>query len=207
MNKIQFLIIGLSILFIIFWKISGQTDARSDSERYQYPILEENKTTPKITIEGRVLLLIVGGLPLLMGIWATNTWFKDYNLARSSLAWVKVEGTLLSKKIAGCDTHETGHQLTRTYFPDVKYEFVYDGETYNGWELDYLSRPCYGAVKKSQKILDMLPEPGGNVDVYFGVKEKRAVLMPGTKNMSYFGIITGIVLLMIGSLIYRYALG
>lgn len=152
------------------------------------------------------LLLLIAVIPLGFGVWATNTWFKEYNMAKASLNWVKLEGKMLSKEV-GPSSGQTGNvTIGQIYCPRVEYEFDYKGETYTWDQLDFTNRSCSGDAKKSERILAQLPEVGEKVDVYLGVQEKRAVLIPGAHGTSYFGISVGIFLLLLGSIIVRIAI-
>ena len=204
MNKAQFIIIIIFVFSIINCDGFNKSDIRTNSGQYQPPVVSAEKPKQPFGFNDRMLILALGGFPLLMGIWAANTWFKDYNRAKNSLNWIKLHGKLLNKEIVACPNTESGANLCETYAPEVKYEFIYEGSRYHGHKLDNLSRPCHGDQVKSQKILDMLPDINEQVDVYYDPQGKMSVLIPGAKGMSYFGIISAVVLLIIGSFIIRF---
>ena len=109
---------------------------------------------------------------------------------------------MIEKSISQCsNAGTTGHQLAgRTYSPSVKYEFTYDNKPITWHKINYLNTPCSGDKAKSQEVLNSLPGINEELTVYFSPEKKQAVLIPGTKNSSYFGILGGLFFYLIGLL-------
>ena len=149
--------------------------------------------------------------PLLMGLWAINHWFSEYNTARESYTWKAVTGKLTQKNIKAQRSNSTHESLNTaqqiTYIPTVVYSFEHNGKTYSGTTLDYLNQPAYGDKTKVQGILDKLPEAGEEVTVYVSPDTSRAVLFRGTKDTSYFGILAGIPFFLAGLLGIKFIYG
>lgn len=149
-----------------------------------------------------IIFTLVSAFPLLMGLWAVNHWFKEYNIAKQSVHWDVVPGKILSKGVHfQKQVGQSNSQVAgKTYAPEVEYEFNYNGKTIKWNVIDFHNRPSSGDTKKSQAVLDKLPEVDQEVDVYFSAEHRKAVLIPGAAGTSYFGIIIGSFFYMLGLL-------
>lgn len=159
-----------------------------------------NKTVKPSNKIIKYFFLVIAIFPLLGGIWTINYWFNDFNTAKDSIYWKEFSGHMIEKSIVQCsNAGTTGHQLAgRTYMPSVKYEFVYDNKNIIWHKINFLNTPCSGDISKSQNVLDTLPNENEKIIVYFSADKKQAVLITGTNNMSYFGVLGGIFFYLIG---------
>lgn len=198
-QAISFFLILIALNFVFSGIIQCRAETSSINTQHAIAIKKSKKkfsTTEKNFMAGIALF------PLLMGLWAINYWFGEYNKARETTTWKAVQGTLLHKGIEAQQfdsTHES-FRSTRpvTHVPTVEYSFEYNGKTYIGTTLGYLNQPAYGNKERVQAILDKLPETGEKVIVYVSPNASRAVLFRGTRNMSYFGILAGIPFFLAG---------
>jgi len=198
----------ITINFIWNYSIKSTSSSKNLSELSE---LGQNKSK-EVETAGKIFLTLIAIIPLLGGIWAINHWFSEYNIASDTNTWQAYPGEMISKSITGSSnrpTTQTGAQhISGSYYPEVIYKFTYKDKKYKGTKLDYLNLPAYGDKKKSQEVLDSLPEAGKFVNVYYSPEKHESVLIKGTKNSSYFGILVGVFFLSIGLIaikfIYRF---
>ena len=141
-------------------------------------------------------------IPLLAGIFNINYWFSDYNKAKETLNWKEYDGILISKDIESevIVNRSTNTSTTNTtyYSADVVYHFTADGDKYESRNIDYNSRPLEGNSENVVEFLKTLPEPGDKITVYANDDKSRSVIIPGTQNMSYFGLLGSLPFFLIG---------
>lgn len=124
----------------------------------------KDKETDKVI---KYFITFIAAFPLLMGLWAINYWFNEFNTATDSVNWEQYPGKILSKDIhyqrpAG----QSGTQTSgKTYSPEVEYEFYYKDKTIKWNVIDFHNRPSHGDTSKSQAVLDRLPNIGETVNV------------------------------------------
>jgi len=207
MNLFQFgSLVTIAIILNFVWDAIYAGKRRSQSHSQQKSDSKDRNIRSR---EIRVFLTIVLTIPVIGGIWATNYWFGEYNLAKESITWKTYPGRILSKQISYFKpAGQTGTQVSgKTYVPDVKYEFEYKGKMYQWSVIDLRNAPASGDQRKSQMVLDMLPEVGEPVDVYFSPEKGMAVLIPGAENSNYFGLIIGVAFLAVGLFGLKFTYG
>jgi len=193
----------LNFLWLNLFKVENQSPNTAVHENYISNSINENDGATSKKQSRKVLnyiYLLLAIFPLLGGLWAMNYWLSDYNSGKDSLSWDEYDGRILEKTISQCsNAGTTGHQLAgRTYRPTVKYEFTYNNKLITWDKISFLNFPCSGDKDKSQKVLDNLPDINEEVKVYFSAKHKQSVLITGTENISYFGLIGGVFFYCLG---------
>lgn len=203
------LIVILVVLNLIFNTIA-QRRIESSNINSQKVVADKEQKTKFSTVE-KNFMAGIAILPLLMGLWAINYWFSEFNTARESYTWVAIQGKLRNKSVDSqhfrSDYSSSKSVTPLTYIPTVEYSFEYKGQTHIGTTLDYLNQPAYGDKRKVQEILDKLPDVGEEVTVYVSPDTSRAVLFRGTKDTSYFGILAGIPFFLAGLLGIKFIYG
>ena len=205
MNIIQLIAI-LTITIFLNYLWLNLFKAQSHSSNIEAHISSSIDKTDDVTSkkQSRKILnyiyLFLAIFPLLGGLWAMNYWLSDYNAGKDSLSWDEYDGKMIEKTISQCSSAgTTGHQLAgRTYRPAVKYEFTYNNKLITWDKISFHNFTCSGYKDKAQEVLDSLPEVNEKVKVYFSAKHKQSVLITGTKNSSYFGLIGGFFFYCIG---------
>ena len=193
------IIIMVALNMVFDTTVQRNTESSNHNSHKIVPTMEEGR---KLSVAEKNVLAAIALFPLLMGFWAINYWFDEYNTARETTTCKSVHGKLLHKGIEAQQfdsTHESFRSIRPvTHVPTVEYSFEYNGKAYIGTTLDYLNQPAYGNKDKVQAILDKLPEAGEEVTVYVSPNASRSVLFRGTRNTSYFGILAGIPFFLAG---------
>jgi len=204
MNLYQLIILCLLVIALNFlWNFIFRTNVSdlNNEATQSMPHLEQQQIDKKKTAKSvTYFYTILAILPLISGIWVINYWFGEFNRGQESKYWEPYQGKMLEKKISqNIDPTVSGHQLSgRTYYPDVKYEFEHKGKTIIWNRIDFSNRPSSGDKSKSQEVLDMLPDIGEPVKVYFSLEKRQAVLIRGSQNSNYLGLIGGGIFFIIG---------
>lgn len=205
MNLTQLIIILITIILLnSSWNILYADKSNKTSPQEKTGLVNFSSHSEKIA--ARSFFTFIALIPLLAGLWAVNHWFKEYNMARDSINWDVYKGTILSKLVSFHKAvNTTGSESSgKLYIPTVEYEFTYNNQTVKHDVIDLKNHPASGDISKSEAILDQLPDVGEHVDVYFSFDHKKAVLIPGHHNSSYFGVITGFFFLFIGLIALKF---
>jgi len=206
MNIIQISVLCILIfLSNLIWNIALSN--REASENISDNNFDKNSQNNSNQVKSTTIFFtILAVLPLLSGLYFVNSWFKEYNIAVDSINWKTYPVKIILKSVdyyksAG----ETGHQVSgKLYQPEVEYIFKYNNITYKSNVIDYLNRPIDGDKRKSQLVIDSLPEIGQPVDVYYSPNYEKSVLIPGAKNSNYFGILGGGIFFIIGLISLKF---
>ena len=117
---------------------------------------------------------------------------------RASESWPQVKGTVTSSEVT--TSTDRGQALTEsedTFFPEVRYEYVVDDQTLEGYEIAY-GGYSFSTLPEAENILATYPV-GQVVNVFFDPDNAdKAVLEPGLREFPYGFLLGGILFIVAG---------
>jgi hypothetical protein len=131
---------------------------------------------------GRVWSAVFGGV----GFIALYQGLRGLSLARKSEMWRPVEAVIVAARLVE-QQHTTGSGMLRgtavDYFPDITFEYEYQGEKHRGNRLLFVTVNWPGP--EAQKIMERFPV-GTHANAWVDPDDpRRAVLLKGVEGYGY----------------------
>lgn len=141
---------------------------------------------------GFIILLVIGLVVMVK-------FGRDILLGRQSQSWPKTSGTVMQSGLHTYhDTDDDGNSTT-TYGVSVRYSYTVTGQQYESDRRTF-SEVRTGSMRRTQQILDRLPQ-GGSVEVYYDpANPSSSVLEAGVGASTYALLAFSIVLVIAGTL-------
>ncbi|MEZ6187459.1 MAG: DUF3592 domain-containing protein [Planctomycetota bacterium] len=140
-------------------------------------------------------LPLFGGLLAVFGVGFLLYAVMDRGRARASVDWPSVPGRILVSEV-----EEAGHDIPRTYAPNVRYRYEVEGQTYEGDTLAFADN-----INRDEDyvLARIAPYPvGSQADVHYDpAHPETSVLEPGVRQGSGILLIVGPFFALVGVLL------
>jgi hypothetical protein len=146
----------------------------------------------------------IGGVFAFIGLVFLLFVLSDRRLAKASQSWSPSSGAVVRSWVVESVEKNDDRATTRSFRPEVQYEYRVDGQTYTSERLHFGMIETFSSQREAAQALDNFP-PGKAVTVYYDpVRPYEAVL---DRNLSHGdpGIVVGAVILGVGLLILAIA--
>jgi hypothetical protein len=149
-----------------------------------------------------ILGAVCGGLVVLLlaalGGYLIFASIRGKRKAQASQNWPAVTGRVLTARLQHSTTSDAEGDMTTSYYPQVEYEYVAQGQTFRGNKIAFGPQKTHNNQARAQVALDSYL-PGMDIPVYYNPLQPQEAVLEKSAPAGTIGLIIGIVLLAISA--------
>jgi hypothetical protein len=149
-----------------------------------------------------ILGAVCGGLVVLLvaalGGYLVFASIRGRRKAQASQNWPTATGRVLEARLQHSTTSDAEGDMTTSYYPQVEYEYVVQGQTFHGNKIAFGPQKTSSSQSKAQTTLASYP-PGVAIPVYYNPVQPQEAVLEKSAPAGMMGLIIGIILVVISA--------